>query len=56
MVYIVTDTEAGWDCIMAVFSSKESAEDYLVYSRGLDRLEVMKGETDPYVIHEEQVL
>lgn len=56
IVYIVTDVEAGWDCIMGVFYKKQDAEDYLVYSKGLDRLDVMKGETEQYVIHEEQVL
>ena len=25
-VYVVTDTDLGWDCVVAVFSNEEAAE------------------------------
>jgi hypothetical protein len=56
IVYIVTDVEAGWDCIKAVFNSKEKAEQYLIIDMGQDEEKVLKNDVDQFYIHEEQVL
>lgn len=50
-VYVLIDTEAGWDCIKGVFSLKADAVTTVV-SFGVSQEDAENNECDQYYIHE----
>lgn len=49
-VYVITDVEAGWDCVYGVFYKREDAIDYCKDENG----EYDKDES-ALIIHEKQI-
>lgn len=55
LVYVLTGTELGWDCVIGVFKSEEGLLDYI--NEGLDTpinsIDDIELVYDYYVVHEE---
>jgi len=49
-VYVVTNTEHGWDCVERVFSEKEKAEAWIAWWCGRTN-----DPADIFVIHEQDL-
>lgn len=46
-IYVVTNTEHGWDCVEKVFSTKEKAYEWVVYW-----CDVTEYPKDIFIVHE----
>lgn len=60
-VYVLTDTEAGWDCVRGVFTSKDKVADYFNPRLPEDKVP-FSGDTielwineNGYALHEEEL-
>lgn len=55
LVYVLTDTELGWDCVIGVFKSEEGLLAYI--NEDLDTpvnsIDDIESVYDSYVVHEE---
>ena len=55
LVYVLTSTELGWDCVMGVFKSEEGLLDYINENSDtpINSIDDIESVYDSYVVHGE---
>lgn len=52
-VFVVTDTEAGWDCVRGVYLNRADAVEYCAIRDGVEPENWEKQAHSAFIIHEE---
>jgi len=51
-VFVLTNTELGWDCVIGVFQTEQGVLDYFNQDLGYEYKTIEETGEDGYVVHE----